>query len=228
MLTKTNGHRSNFDRQSGFTLIEVMVGVALTAILVLGLSALWAVVAENFFGLNVRQKAILSLNGEMERIVALHQFDAADQGIVDYDTVTIDGDSTRRIYQSTQTGGFMESTAANFDLGEVFVSGSGGSINDRNLIWLDKTKNLVGILSWKAENLDTGTPTLPATGRTFATVSGANNCQIQSCQLLVLYMRYPYRFNSITSVISPTAGSAGENTLDEIELQTIVGQRSQP
>lgn len=61
-------------RQFGFTLIEVLVGIVLTAVLVLGLSGLWTTVNDQFLYLTIKQKAIFVLNGEMERLSALYRF----------------------------------------------------------------------------------------------------------------------------------------------------------
>ena len=61
-------------RQSGFTLIEVLIGLALTAILVLGMSGLWTTVNDQFLYLTLKQKAVFVLNGEMERLSSLHRY----------------------------------------------------------------------------------------------------------------------------------------------------------
>ena len=61
-------------RQFGFTLIEVLVGIALTALLVLGMTGLWTTVNDQFLYLTVKQKAIFVLNGEMERLSTLYRF----------------------------------------------------------------------------------------------------------------------------------------------------------
>ncbi len=67
-------------RQSGFTLIEVMVAFALTMVLMIGMSALWTVVAAQFDSLVYRQKAIFRLNGEMERLVGLYNYSSSVAG----------------------------------------------------------------------------------------------------------------------------------------------------
>jgi prepilin-type N-terminal cleavage/methylation domain-containing protein len=61
-------------RQSGFTLAEVLVGIVITSILVLGLSGLWTTVNSQFLFLSMKQKAVFVLNGEMERLSALYRF----------------------------------------------------------------------------------------------------------------------------------------------------------
>ena len=66
-------HAHNHPRQFGFTLIEVLIGTVLIAILVLGLSGLWTTVNNQFLFLTLKQKAIFVLNGEMERLTALYR-----------------------------------------------------------------------------------------------------------------------------------------------------------
>ena len=67
-------HAQHHSRQLGFTLIEVLIGTVLIAILVLGLSGLWTTVNNQFLFLTIKQKAIFVLNGEMERLSALYRF----------------------------------------------------------------------------------------------------------------------------------------------------------
>ena len=69
-----NGSHALFQlKQVGFTLIEVLIGTVLIAILVLGLSGLWTTVNNQFLFLTLKQKAIFVLNGEMERLAALYR-----------------------------------------------------------------------------------------------------------------------------------------------------------
>ena len=63
----------HYSKQAGFTLVEVMIGTVLIAILVLGLSGLWTTVNNQFLLLTLKQKAIFVLNGEMERLTALYR-----------------------------------------------------------------------------------------------------------------------------------------------------------
>jgi len=67
-------HSAGEARQSGFTLIEVLIGIALTAILVLGMSGLWTTVNDQFLYLTLKQKAVFVLNGEMERLSSLYRY----------------------------------------------------------------------------------------------------------------------------------------------------------
>jgi len=55
--------------QIGMTLVEVMVAMVLTAILLVGMNALWVEITREVDALVLRQKAIFRLNGEMERLV---------------------------------------------------------------------------------------------------------------------------------------------------------------
>lgn len=58
--------------QTGMTLVEVMVAMVLTAILLVGMNALWVEISREVDALVLRQKAIFRLNGEMERLVGLY------------------------------------------------------------------------------------------------------------------------------------------------------------
>ncbi len=83
--TRLNQHP--FER--GFTLIEVMVGMVLASILVMGLTSLWGVVGNQFSDLNLRQRAVFALNGEMERLSSIYASDTLP--------TTVDVGSTGRL-----------------------------------------------------------------------------------------------------------------------------------
>ncbi len=75
-------------RQSGFTLVEVLVGIVITSILVLGLAGLWTTVNNQFLFLTIKQKAIFVLNGEMERLSALYRYTDFDDDSTAHTEVT--------------------------------------------------------------------------------------------------------------------------------------------
>jgi len=60
--------------QQGFTLIEAMTAGLVLSIITIGLMSAWTVAGANVNDLVVREKAIWTLNGHMERISALYQF----------------------------------------------------------------------------------------------------------------------------------------------------------
>ncbi|MDP7054754.1 MAG: hypothetical protein QGI61_11365, partial [Alphaproteobacteria bacterium] len=78
----------------GMTLIEVLVGIVMTAILVLGLTGVWTTVGSEFLFLTVKQKTIFVLNGEMERLTSLFR----------YTDFTLNGDYGQVTYSSNSQG----------------------------------------------------------------------------------------------------------------------------
>lgn len=184
--------------QTGFTLVEVMVGIVLTAILALGLTALWAFVGDEFLRLGLRQKAVFALNGEMERLAMVYRFDNPTT-----EAVT----ANRLIYAFTHSFGSIIDKNGDFQIGEIFYYDGGNGIgpDDRNLVWLDEGKNIVAAISW--------------TSNPFIASSPAADCLGGSCSLLVLYIEFPYRFDLASQNLQPVA------PLDAISLQTIIGKK---
>jgi len=189
-------------RQAGFTLVEVMVGIVLTAILALGLTALWAFVGDEFLRLGLRQKAVFALNSEMERLAMVYKLDAPTT-----ETVTVNG-NPRLIYKSDYNFGAIIDANSDFQIGEVFYhNGGAGVADDKNLIWLDKGKNIVAAVSWVVSD----PATIPAIR--------ATECFGGACFLLVLYIDFPYRFDAATQNLQPMA------PVNNISLQTIIGKK---
>jgi prepilin-type N-terminal cleavage/methylation domain-containing protein len=93
--------------QSGFTLIEVMVAMALVMVLMVGMNALWTQVASQFDDLVYRQKAIFRLNGEMERLVALYNSSDTSKDPT-FNEVDTGVDYTQNI--PTYAGSFLSTT----------------------------------------------------------------------------------------------------------------------
>jgi prepilin-type N-terminal cleavage/methylation domain-containing protein len=62
---------------AGFTLIEVIVALAVLAIVVLGTTSLAVVVQDEFLKYTIRQKAIFALHSTMEQLVANYQSQSA-------------------------------------------------------------------------------------------------------------------------------------------------------
>ena len=226
---------SNSER--GFTLVEVMVGIVLTAILTLGLTGLWAMAADNFLDSAIRQKAIFALNNEMERFVAINsRAYIAGPGTKDsgdfFQRVTIPNEEN--IWDTTTTKGNFVTTGLTFTPEQVRYAGSGAA-TDRNLVWLDQTDGIVGSIHWdwgqycSGQPGCTGAPSPPdlglSNGRTYVAVTEAIDCHLDSCNYLVLFMRYPYRYDSTSGALTPAAGSADEGNLKVIELHTVVGLR---
>lgn len=186
-------------RQAGFTLVEVMVGIVLTAILALGLTALWAFVGDEFLRLGLRQKAVFALNSEMERLAMVYRFDNPTT-----EAVT----ANRLIYARNYMPSAIIDTNNDFQIGRVsyYDGGNGIGADDRNLVWLDQGKNIVAAISWDVLT--------DINGGGFTDCSGGI-----PCSLLVLHIDFPYRFDAAGQNLQPMA------PLDAISLQTIIGKK---
>jgi len=234
-------HRAWADRQSGLTLIEVMVGMLLVGILLLGTNTLWVIVADQFDDLSLRQQAILRLDGEMARLVEVYGDSAntaATVTVTNYATAAPTASASYLAAPATRlihgTGGgaqgyvqafagaaqFRAAIAADgsnagqvmspiyyFDAGVAAVT-----TDDRNLVWLDRSRNIVGQLSWSL------TPIL-GTGLT------PRDCGVASCNVLTLYLDYPYRFDVSVDPLATAQTEIPGAAVETITLQTIVGHR---
>ncbi|MDP6814058.1 MAG: prepilin-type N-terminal cleavage/methylation domain-containing protein [Alphaproteobacteria bacterium] len=235
--------------QAGMTLIEVLVGIVMTSILVLGLTGLWTTVNNEFLFLTVKQKAIFVLHGEMTRLTSLFRYAdvAADS---DYRQVTYSSnslgdefsqsvDQTRYVYMDSPTlavvqeivnsnsnanADFSCGAAGGFDpdcAGVVLVDTNGvGNDDDRNYVWIDMKRRITGRLSWELSTIPNNANTCynPATD---ANGACADLCYNGSCQLLTLFLQYPFRY---TDSADPDT-DAGFNRTQSLILKTIVGRR---
>jgi len=257
--------------QTGMTLVEVMVAMMLTAILLIGMNALWVTISREVDSLVLRQKAIFRLNGEMERLVGLYATDSvavdsvtspnADAPIVvtDYQAnapanvsdyianapivtnavatgwASDPANGNRFIYRagaadfiindaSGAVGGFGQSLGADRDLMDTgtsptnpasadsiysrvlqwhpgLVAGEGG---DRNLVWLDRDKNIVAQISW-------------------STVLTASACRGNiGCRHVTMYIDYPFRYVDQNNPRNEIEGFP----VSTITIQTIVSSRN--
>jgi prepilin-type N-terminal cleavage/methylation domain-containing protein len=277
-----NCHRSELadrSRQGGFTLIEVLLGIVITSILVIGLSGLWTTVNNQFLFLTLKQKAIFVLNGEMERLAALYRFTGFIESgtasiLVDYTTVA-NGDDYVDADDNTDESGSLYDTnkrrifaadpasmtdlvvpsgaadaAAKFDCtitqsavdddaqfnsdcaGRVlrFVDGVGDG-DDRNYVWIDQHRRIVGRMSWNIRDLNLITDgnvnnfefpnvpdALPGGDNSPCWKDGVSD---DECKELILYLQFPYRFASVTD----PAGDTAIGRKETLVLKTIVGRR---
>ena len=228
-------------RQTGVTLIEVMISMLLVGILLVATTSLWAVVAQQFDDLTLRQQAVLRIDGEMARLVDLY----SDSGVaLSTETVTdytSAAPSSSASYLSTpasrlihSTGGAGQvyvrpfATAADFratlaadgaNAGQIYTviyyfdaGASGTAADDRNLVWLDRDRNVVGQLSWALT-------TVTDTGGT------ARDCGTLDCAILTLFLDYPYRFSVATDPLATALAEIPGSPVETITLQTIVGHR---
>lgn len=235
-------------RQSGATLIEVLIGMVLVSILMIGMNGLWTAATRQVDDAVLRQQAIMRLNGEMERLSAAYNNAATvtTASPTDYATnpppqvgsylnAVGAAAGVRLIYAAAGTAlhanaftgdatVFQESVdgtlAADADSGvkinnvyrRIYYDDNGTvgtAADDRNLVWLDKDRRIVGQLSWELLTISRAggatTPCYP---------SGVTT----PCRLLTAYLDYPFRFSAATP-----RGDMGP--VETVTLQTIVGAR---
>ncbi|MBF8271226.1 MAG: Prepilin-type N-terminal cleavage/methylation protein [Magnetococcales bacterium] len=209
-------------RMSGFTLIEVMVSMVLTGILVAGVVGLWGMVADQFFRLSLRQKAVFVLHGHMERLAMLYRTQANTKTLYASSTGYSQGGGTARVilYVDTNTARstdpLMKTSAAsksNFDDGYILYldqGASGLSAEDRNIVWLDRDKDVTAQISFTLDaSPDPDSLCYPDADST-------------GCHLLTLFLDYPYRFVPGTT---PANNVLPGIAVETISVQTIVGAR---
>lgn len=235
-------------RQSGATLIEVLIGMVLVSILLIGMNGLWVAAARQVDDSVLRQQAVMRLNGEMERLSAAY-INAATIStasptdyaanpppqVGSYINATGAANGARLIFAAAGTAlhanaftndatVFQESVdgtaPADADSGvdfndvyrRVYYDDNGTVAlvgDDRNLVWLDKDRRIVGQLSWELLSIvDSGGTARPCYP------SGTTT----PCRLLTVYLDYPFRFSDATP-----RGDMGP--VETITLQTIVGAR---
>jgi prepilin-type N-terminal cleavage/methylation domain-containing protein len=222
--TMTAGQR----RQRGFSLIEVMFASMILSVFILGLGGFWYTASSHATDLVLKQKAIFVLNAEVERLSALYVFTgfAADATNGPLVTVGYDGLSTiptvRLVYPSTlgayASSNYITTSAATFSTGSEFLVWQNTSFLpwlDRTYVWIDKSRNIVGRLSWVVANINVGS----CIGNTDCSCQRFDNATATGgrCQTLDVYLEYPYRFVSTGSVTAPAQ-------LQTISLKTIVGR----
>lgn len=195
-------------------------------ILTLGLTQVWAIAGERSIDATVRQKAVFVLNGQMERLTALYGRTGYGAAVA-VDTTGYGSPAaypdTRAVYR-LNANGFMDSTFGAFvtDVSATFqVGGEGlvlldeqGGTGDRNYVWIDQDRNVLGRLSWAETTIPEPTGG-PASGTRlcfdFAGGTGGANCRE-----VALYLEYPFRLIRGT----PVEG----DPLRIVPLKTIVGR----
>jgi prepilin-type N-terminal cleavage/methylation domain-containing protein len=226
-------------RRRGFSLVEVMIGTVLTAILVIGMASMWSEVDKGFLYLTVRQKAIFVLNGEMERLSALYRFtdfDTSDPSTAtDQYTIPAGEDDfatsnpTRLIYSNPNDSSVIDEMVVNtsavaatstlFDCvngteihdtscaGRVFFDDNSNDTLDRNFVWIDQFRKIVGRLSW-SEDSTIDADCFPVDGSS-------------SCKQITLFLQYPFRYLDEDT----PDGDIAIGKRETLSLMTIVGRR---
>ncbi|WP_153188658.1 hypothetical protein [Candidatus Magnetaquicoccus inordinatus] len=209
---------------AGFALLENIISIVLVAILATGVYSMFTMVDGLSRQMLWEQKALLSLHGHLEKIVALYRY-----GKIQDQTVSIYGQTMsypsghaqpyadHAILTSYRDPyGLLETDRQRFlktadNEGVIFhyrpSGGNTGSVADRNLVWLDKVDGIVALLSWTIESSR-------LTQTCFDYASGSR------CLLLTAYFDFPYRLDS--EGVPVKLSHSAQHTLS---LQTIVGAR---
>ncbi|CAK0773429.1 putative Prepilin-type N-terminal cleavage/methylation domain-containing protein [Gammaproteobacteria bacterium] len=220
------------------TLIEVMVGVVLTSILVLALSGTWAMVSDEFFKLTLKQKAIFILNGETERLVAAFRYKdlstnnwlKRNSNYVNPSTgasinspwqinptlrYVYDQDTTDSDLATSDPQNILTTTTTNMSDSQIFVYTANSTYY--NIVWLDRERNITATLSWDFSQA-VGPNAADCKWGSGPGMVDTDDTTGNHCRVLIVYLRYPFRYQSdeipIAAVMGPTT---------EISLQTIVG-----
>ncbi len=232
--------------QGGFTLVEVMAaGVALSA-LFLCLVRGWAVLDGTSLDLQLRQKAVFALNGEIERLAMLYDVAPSNGAALSAARLTavsgaayaavpgLLGSANRLAYGSGVTGvAFTTTSPSSFAATSssdalVLVYGSGTSTQD--FVWLDRPRTIMARLSWVTCNV-TGNTTAACWGgpgpagvasTCFAPAGGSAGAP---CQLLTVVLEWPYRLVGGAPVADSTL-AGGRLATGVLTLSTIVGRRA--
>ncbi len=198
LITKTN-HSDG--AEIGFTLLEVMMTMVLLSILILGTSSLFTRVNEIFFQLNLKQKAVFVLNGEMAREYASLVHDGIMYPV---DIAAPDG----TIFDS-------DNEHARFLLTINSVS--------RTFVWLDQERSIIAeLVTDSAEPPDPNYDILTDDSVNVNTEDCYFVTGVAKCKELELSLKFPYRLINNDSGL--TLGDDMDNPR-EIRLKTIVGGR---
>lgn len=240
-------NRSAYNRQAGFTLIEAMTAGVVLSILALGLMGVWSTAGAGVQTLVIREKAIWTLNGQMERLVALYSFTdfitfgasassgygypaayADDRLIYNglADTAMADEDMNPLLRPiSGQANGFVVELPLDFP----DVEGHPVALTDalsaarRNYVWIDRGRDIVGRLSW--EESDLVIDACDADNQT----GGSQPCLCfdydkgtagARCREIMLTLEFPLRWNDATD-----SAVAMSTPTEILSLRTIVGRR---
>ncbi|MGN7614708.1 hypothetical protein ACQZV8_21780, partial [Magnetococcales bacterium HHB-1] len=190
----------------------MMVGVAITSVMIIGLLGMLAMIRQEFFQMTLKQKAVVLLTSETERLSTLYNTTDFFSEYATHSDATADGIG-RWIYRGkpndmTCNGGsdclvVTETDASNvsktdFTLWKILFmdyDNSGNSATDENIIWIDRPHNVTAKLSWEINNIVESDTTV-TNGAKFLTVS----------------LQYPFRYKNNTD--------PAENSISNLETLT--------
>jgi prepilin-type N-terminal cleavage/methylation domain-containing protein len=211
---RKHARRSN---QTGFTFLEVMAASTILSIFVIAFGSSWVVADRGTEDLIVRQKAIFVANAEMERLTAIYNKTTLGSNA----PPTTDGyepvysiPTTRRIYKEDMSSyglaSIITSSATTFETGSEFLiyySNGAAGPDDRNYIWIDRMRGVVGRISWNTTAIVVE-PVCDAAGTCNCSGWNGDTNQVLNCLLLDFYLEYPFR-------------KVGENITAPDDFQTV-------
>lgn len=248
---KPKGYPLPLPRSAGFTLIEVMVGFVIIAILLIGMNQFWVVVAGQIDMLTVRQQAVFRLNGEMERLTQTYRappgpglieigpnstgYGTAPTGWVASSLITNPTYQNRTVYTAaianlTTTDG----TAADFARPVSATTPPETVASIYRLIYIfnpgaadDDESNVVWldreleIVARLSWHMDAIPDT--GTGETEPCGEPATNSPVNQCFFVTAFLDFPLRFQDENNPLVAIPGVPVET----ITLQTIIGGRDE-
>ena len=229
------------DGERGSTLVEVLAAAGILSAVVLCLANLWPTFDRLSFDLLLRQKAVMVLNGETERLAALYATTAlgAATGFAANTPTTsgyavlpnFTGSGAREAYVANTSG--LETTTATGTFlsaksdATVLVTGSGTAM--RNYVWLDRARGLAAQLSWVECGVSAtlvtdcwngtlgGKKKTPKSSDPYDCYAFNGTDSTDQCRLVVVVLDYPFKVSA-----SGVPAAIGSRTLT---LSTIVGRR---
>jgi prepilin-type N-terminal cleavage/methylation domain-containing protein len=232
----------NNSSENGFTLVEVMAASVLLSILVLCLVNGWAALDQLSYDVLLRQKAIMVLNGEMERASALYaktNFGSsvnqssngyiANPGIVNSGSrITYASTTPPVTFTVTKLSAFNAPAAP-----DSLVWLYGAQSPPLNYVWLDRSRGLLGRLSWSSCDVTDQTSTACwITGGKQKKSKNTATCYGYGggsgvCDLITMFLDYPYVLvGGIPTPLVKGAATAGATALlTTLTLSTVVGRR---
>lgn len=203
-----------------------MAAGVILSVLAVGLTHMWVAVGAQSVELTVRQKAVLVLNGEMERLSSLYFFTGFGASTVadtsGYDTPSGFVDS--RVIYRDGTNGFMPNGNNRFVVNKdefrfgatflVFLQDAPGQADDRNFVWIDRERDIVGRLSWIEQDVAQQETCDGLDCFCFDWAGGSGGTE---CREITLYLEFPFRMTA-----------SGPAEMDQptliMPLKTVVGR----
>ncbi|MCP5142034.1 MAG: hypothetical protein H6980_06765 [Gammaproteobacteria bacterium] len=206
-------------QQFGITQIEVLIGIVLTATLVIGLVGLWSLVDEQFQRLQWRQKAVFELNAQTERLAALYRHTNflgeagrhADGGVTvgrwiyREDPSPSEGTVSGLVVAENHDADVDANSFGERQILHMDYPGPPTASSHTNTIWLDRDNLVTAELAWEIAEIDVPPPA----------------CWRNSCYFMTVSLSFPYR------LVAGTAAMVAEfGEIETLQVRTMVARRA--